>query len=73
MLDDIFVLFLYIVGSYAILRFAYGQWKKADMKEKLARAQEVDQQFQQVSKFEEDHKDLPEKVAKINQFRKKEF
>lgn len=73
MLDDIFVLFLYIVGSYAILRFAYGRWKKADMKEKFAKAQEVEQSFQQVSKFEETHKDLPEKIAKINQFRKKEF
>ena len=73
-MPEMFDLILLILGAYAIFYIAYRAWTKPDpIQEKLAKAEAIEQDYKKVSNFEEAHKDLPEKVAKVTQFKKKEF
>ena len=73
-MPEVFELLLVVLGLYAIFLIVYKGLTKPDpLQEKLAKAEVIEQDYQKVSKFEEVHKDLPEKVAKVSQFKKKEF
>lgn len=69
---ELFDLIVVLLGLYIIFRVAYRAWNKPTnpIDKTIQSAVEIEQDFQKVSKFEKDHGDLPEKVQKVNQFRK---
>lgn len=56
-----------------VVYLVYRAWKRADLKDKAARASEVEGEFRHVIKLERTHKGLSEKSNKVNQFKKQDF
>lgn len=63
----------YILAVFGIFYVAYRAWKKADIQEKFSRAEEVEENFEAVQKFEGKHKDLSKKSKTVRSFKNKTF
>lgn len=66
----IFLIVFIIAMVYLILRIAVSAWRKASIKEKFQRAEEVTSDFEQVQKYENKFGDLNSKNKTVNKFKK---
>ena len=68
---NIVIFSLQVILLYVIIMKAYSAWKKADIKEKMNKIQEVEENYSNVMKFKKTHKtNLNKEKEVINQFTK---